>query len=467
MHDLDPTTSAHERPAEDTTSDLVTPMRWFARAFGIAVVAHLAGNRAGWRPGDESWPTALVAVSAVLGALALVLVAAPRRRLLGGTAVLVLVSAWLELPEMGNHWLLVTFVALAVLVSLARDDSWAWLAVTGRWVLLAFYSFAAFAKVNEGFMDPTVSCGVFYANQSLASFGLPTFSTGGVLGALAVAGPVLVELSVPILLLVRRTRTAGVLLALGFHTLISLDFAQHFYDFTAALMMLLLLFAPDDTTADLERRAARASLARSLMLVLAATVVAASVLPLSVTTVVIVRVFGFGLWVAYAAWLIVRVARHGLATTATPMRAGSVATWLIVAGVVANGLTPYLELKTGMGFNMYANLRTVAGESNHLVVRRTMHLSHVQDRLLEVVESDDEGLALYADEGYLIPERNLLDYLARHPSATVVVRDNGAERLLDTSDGEQMSVLETKLQLFRAVDTQDPPRCQPVWLPAR
>ena len=37
--------------------------------------------------------------------------------------------------------------------------------------------------------------------------------------------------------------------------------------------------------------------------------------------------------------------------------------------VVANGLTPYLELKTGYGWNMYANLRTVDGETNHFLVR--------------------------------------------------------------------------------------------------
>ena len=38
--------------------------------------------------------------------------------------------------------------------------------------------------------------------------------------------------------------------------------------------------------------------------------------------------------------------------------------------VVVNGFTPYLELKTGYGWNMYSNLRTVDGESNHLLVRR-------------------------------------------------------------------------------------------------
>ena len=56
------------------------------------------------------------------------------------------------------------------------------------------------------------------------------------------------ELSVPVLLAFTRTRRVGVLLALVFHTIISLDFDQHFYDFTAALVMLLCLFLPETTT---------------------------------------------------------------------------------------------------------------------------------------------------------------------------------------------------------------------------
>ena len=51
-------------------------------------------------------------------------------------------------------------------------------------------------------------------------------------------------------------------------------------------------------------------------------------------------------------------ARHAL-------RVGHVVFLLVPLLVVANGLTPYLELKTGFGWNMYANLRTVDGESNH------------------------------------------------------------------------------------------------------
>ncbi|GAB3035369.1 hypothetical protein GCM10011376_18930 [Nocardioides flavus (ex Wang et al. 2016)] len=394
------------------------------------------------------------------------LVVRPTRTVLAATAVLTLVSLWLELPVTGNHWLVVGFIAVATLLSMTRDDPWAWLSVTGRWILLGFYSFAAFAKLNTGFLDPQVSCGVFYANQSLASFGLPTFDGNSVLGTVAIAGPVLIELSVPILLAFTRTRLAGVLLALVFHTVISLDFSQHFYDFTAALVVLLCLFLPQSTLERLDVGIHDSPRLKVALVTVASIVVTASLLPPVPTAFATVKLIGFGAWVLVAAWIIWQVARDGLGPAPLPMRIpGSVASAL-VALVVANGMAPYLELKTAVGFNMYANLTTVAGETNHLLVPGTLHLRDVQDDLLTVVRSDAEELDIYAREGYLVPEPNLQDYLARHPGVSVVVAEGSGERTLDEDEAVELPLLVRKFLTFRAVDSQDPPRCQSAWLPA-
>lgn len=445
---------------------MVASWRWFARTFGIAVVAHLAGNPVGWRGNEFGASLPLLVASALLGALAVLLIVRPARLALGTTAAMVLATLWLELPVTGSHWVLMGLVAVAVLASLAVRDPWAWFSVTGRWILLGFYSFAAFAKLNTGFLDPSTSCGVFYANQTLASYGISTFDGDSLVGTLAIAGPVMTELSVPVLLAFGRTRRAGVLLALVFHSIISLDLDQHFYDFTAVLVVLLCLFLPESTTSDLERRAARRSPVHVVAVVTAGVLVAASLLPPTLPTIVVLRLLAFVVWAPLAGWLIVRVARAGIGPAPLPMRLRGVASWVVVAVVIANGLTPYLEVKTATGFNMYANLVTVAGETNHLVARRTLHLSEVQDDLLEVIASNDPDLGRYAEEGYLLPERNLLDYLASHPDTSVVVRDEAGERTLDGSDGVAVPLVVTKLLAFRAVDEQDPPRCQSRWLPA-
>jgi hypothetical protein len=442
------------------------PWRWFARTFGIAVVAHLAGNPPTSRPPEGVWPTALIAVSAVLGLLAVVLIVRPSRPVLGAVAALVLASVWIEAPFLSNHWLLAGFVAVAVLASLLRRDPWPWFSVTGRWILLGFYCFAAFAKLNTGFFDPAVSCGVFYANQSLGSFGAPTIPHDSPVAMLTIVGTVMTEMSVPILLAFTRTRRIGVLLALTFHTIISLDYDQHFFDFTAVLVMLLCLFLPESTLAGLEARAARRSLGFTLGVSICVLVVISSVAPPTTLTADVLRLLPFVGWIPFAVWLIVTIARGGLGPSSVPMRLPGPVAWVLVGLVIANGLTPYLELKTATSFNMYANLVTVAGESNHVVVRRTLNLTDVQDHLLTVIETDDAALQRYAEDGYLIPERNLLDYLARHPSTSVVVSDQDGQRTLDGTDGARLSVLVQKFLLFRAVDVHEPPRCQAGWLPA-
>jgi len=448
------------------TNQMSPSMRWFARTFGLAVVAHLVGNPVGWRSDQFGGSPVLVAVSAALGAVAILLLLRPSRMALATTATLSLLSLWLELPVTGNHWLLVGFVAAATLLSLGTRDPWAWLSVTGRWILLGFYSFAAFAKLNSGFLDPEVSCGVFYANQSLGSFGLPTFGSDSILATAAVAAPVMIELSVPVLLAFERSRRAGVILALAFHTVISFDFAQHFYDFTAALVVLLCLFLPERTLERLEGLIQASPRLQVGIATVASIVVAASLLPPSPTTIATVKLIGFAAWVPTSTWIIWGVARDGLARAPLPMRLPGATALLVVGLVVANALTPYLELKTALGFNMYANLVTVAGETNHLVVPGTLHLRDVQDDLLRVVESDVEELDVYAETGYLVPARNLRDYLARHPEASVVVADDSGERTLDGDDGVELPLLLRKFMTFRSVDEQDPPRCQSRWLPA-
>ena len=47
---------------------MVAPWRWFARSFGAAAIAHLAGNPVGWRGDEFGFSPLLVVASALLGA---------------------------------------------------------------------------------------------------------------------------------------------------------------------------------------------------------------------------------------------------------------------------------------------------------------------------------------------------------------------------------------------------------------
>ena len=86
-----------------------------------------------------------------------------------------------------------------------------------------------------------------------------------------------------------------------------------------------------------------------------------SVAPPTTLAADVLRLLPFVAWIPFAVWLIVTVARGGIGPSSVPMRLPGPVAWVLVGLVVANGLTPYLELKTAYGFNMYANLVTVAG----------------------------------------------------------------------------------------------------------
>lgn len=439
----------------------------FARMWGVAVLAHLAGN---WRYGDILPDSSLIGwLLATAGLLATLAIVSPRRWHMFALAVIVPVTVILEAPVLGNHWLLAGFVSVAYLLAAGDFDRFERIA---RVILLVFYGFAAFAKLNTGFLDPQTSCGVFYANQWLMSYGLARVSPVGISGLLASYGSALVELSIPILLVFRRTRTAGVLLAVTFHGVLSLDLSQHFFDFTGVLLPLFVLFLGDgffdrlDGVGDSLRPLSRRILAGVAGLIGAAVTVS-NVTPLSEASAWWLVRGSFWWWTPYlavVAWAAFREAKPA----AVDFKLGAVA-WGLIALVVLNGLTPYLELKTAFGWNMYSNLVTVDGETNHLLIPGTLPLREGHEDLVTIVDSSDPGLAAYATENYLLPWPSFVSYIGAHPDISVSFERDGFRydlpRAGDTNLDEQAQWWWRWFPL-RAVHASEPDRCQPSFLPA-
>ena len=145
--------------------------------WAMATLFHVWANP--WSRGVLSDPSVLGASHVALSLAALVVLCRPRSKLaLGALGALALTTAWVEAPLLGNHWLLAAIVNLALLVVLlvgvhAAGIDRARLAArflpVARWTLLAFYVFAAFAKLNHAFLTPKVSCAVYYGDELLRS----------------------------------------------------------------------------------------------------------------------------------------------------------------------------------------------------------------------------------------------------------------------------------------------------------
>jgi len=461
----------------------------FSVLWALAAVWHLLGNTFA-APG---WAQALLAVGAGLvlwrpGSVGPLTVLA-----LGGV-----LTVWEEAPLLGNHWLLAGFVDLAILIAVAagalrgrwsdRADLAARLFPAARLCLLGFYAFASFAKVNSGFFDRSTSCAVFYFQESTDSVGLASLQLGGAawLQWAVIVGTVVVELSIPVLLMVRRTRHLGVVVGLVFHAVLAVDHSHQFFDFSSVLAPLFVLFLPGSAGTWVAERvgSVRARLAlldeRLPLVVHAGLAVVPAMAGLAVAIELVdadgARELGWWPWQLWAVTGVVVTLRYldqrPPAPVSRSLRPHQAVFLLVPLLVVGNGLTPYLELKTGYGWNMYSNLRTVDGESNHVLVRRTLPLTDEQDDLVRIIGTDDPGLARYARRDYALTWRQLRAYLADHPDVRITY-DRGGARVALRHAADRPELVEPipewreKLQLFRAVDLRSPERCVPTFGPAR
>ncbi|MGH3708626.1 MAG: hypothetical protein ACRDRQ_11090 [Pseudonocardiaceae bacterium] len=462
----------------------------FAFLWAVAALFHVLGP-SGRAVQIFSDPTTLGISHALLAMCALWLLLRPARDLpLVLVVVLGLITAWQEAPVLGNHWLVVALVDLALLLSVLatvrngridRGKLAEMFLPLARWCLILFYSFAAFAKLNSAFFDTAVSCSNFYFDETVRSLGLDaplTVGAGGLAHLLPLVA-VMTELSIPILLLGRRTRIFGVVLGLVFHSLIALDLRHLFIDFSSVLTALFVMFLPVLFAV----RALNFLRGRGAWLMISWVTVAGVVLGAgwigsgSLAAFVFFEgrlLFWYVFDVAVLLGVVMWLAHHGRPNPERLLALpGKEKMWLLVvpALVVLNGLLPYFELRTGYVYTMYSNLRMVDGKSNHLIVRSSFPLANRQANLVKVVASSDQGLGLYATSNYLLPWDSFRAYLAENPDVAVTYERGGQNYVINrTSDYPELVILPPllarKLLAMRAVDGSVEPRCQDAFLPA-
>lgn len=396
--------------------------------WAVGVLVHLLGNPAVAHA--EALPSATGLVPVVLAVLAAGVALRPTSRPAALMAVFgVWVLALVRLPVLANNLVLLGVVGTALVIS--RDHRVAVRAVVRAGA--AAYLFAAFAKYNTAFLDPATSCAPVILDRLVGSWGL-----GPLPRWMADASPVLAlvtESAVGIGLLVPRLRRHAALLGVAFHGLLAYDLGQHFWDFTAALLPIFVAASPEVST-ELARRARRlvpGRVARGLLLPL--TLVAALTgAPVAYAWFILAGhvVWLLGGTVLVLGWVVVHVVLRPWGDAADDVPVGWPAgVAVLVALVVANGLTPYTQVKTGYGWNMYSNLRVVDDVTNHLVVP-AIDLRGDHDDLLAVVDASDEGIAAYADTDALLPRVQLEDWVARTPGASVTATSpDGATVRLD------------------------------------
>ncbi len=490
-------TAAHRpvdaSPGVPGLGDAAAQLSLFGFMWAMAVIVHVVAN-----------PTALFALrdgeligftEGLLAAAAVALVLRPHdRRLLAGVGVLQLVSIWLGAPVVGNHWLIAGLIGAALVAAIAhagwRGDRSAEglmrrFAPVARITFLVAYGFVAFGKLNPAFLDPVTSCAVRFTGDLTGRLGFTADELAGAGWARAIPLGVLgIEIVIPVMLAMRRTRHAGVVLALAFHLVVGLDPDRHFWDFSATLAPIYVLFLPAGFAADLRRRVQgwtdrvdlRSAVALAVTMLLAHGVVQPPGLSYE-----LFRLGRYLVWLVYGVATLVLVVRW-LARERPPSPSGllrPLAPALLVVPLIAfaNGLTPYLEVKTAFGFNMYANLHVSGGETNHYLLPGTAPVDGRGGDLVTIVDSDDPGLRVYAtadaaDATWRVAWTELRSYVSSRPGTSLIYERDGQVHALERADLDPrlvapVGLLDRKLRPLRAVDPDGHPACQDRWGPAR
>jgi len=424
-----------------------------------------------------------------LVAAGLLLIAKPESAtvLLAFAAVQV-VDWFFEPTVMGGHFLLLASVNASILVTgtwmlatgrLRTDDGPALLNTAApalRMELIVVYLVATLHKLNLDFLDPGTSCVAVLLRetneQALPLRFLPRVPDG--LVRPAIHATLFVEAAIPLLLWLRRGRTAGIGLALLFHSLLSSGPRNGFSAFAIVIFPLLVLFATEASAQRLVDAAVRlrdgspASPASRFRPVLAGL----ALILVSVTSdrLGMYRLFPF--WITLdlllLAFFVGEMRRHpGDVGDPSPglFDVESAALAVMPSLLLASSLSPYLGLKTEGSFAMFSNLRTEGPHPNSLVVPGEAKLFGLQDDLVEVKETSVAELRPFVRRGVRLPFFHLRSLLTPHPGGSVVFVRDGREIRIDRVDRHPdllppVPGWQRRLLPFRAVDTEGPQRCR-------
>jgi hypothetical protein len=432
-------------------------------SIAVAALLHVWGNPLPLQGSASFTPHLRFATTVVMALAACWCLARPGRvRSLDVLCGVVVLKTLTDLPVVPNHQLLLALLSLCWMLSRSVNprrpaEVPASFLQAARWTFVIAYGFAAFAKLNTAFLDPEVSCATLLLGSLRAAWtgdaSLSPATAGGAIGL-----TLLIELSVPVLLISRRTRVLGIVLATLFHGALALDPVRHFYDFSAVVLVGVVCFLPSGA---MQRWSELYLRTRSLPSALRGALVVAAIaltvlLGLQRVSFVEAWLVALLLLAALSVSVIWTAIRGPADHTASPVSARGLrillATPVAIALVV--GASPYLELRNVTAWNMYSNLRTADGDTNHLLLRRTLPLSDsLSDR---VIPLDGDPLT---DE---LPRRALYAQLLMDgPGSSAPVIDGGQERIITYQEARtDMGPFQSRLHRLGAVSVEGPEPCR-------
>ncbi|MDF1659552.1 MAG: HTTM domain-containing protein [Verrucomicrobiales bacterium] len=275
-----------------------------------------------------------------------------------------------------------------------------------RAAVVIMYVWAVVQKLNWDYFNADVTCAGQLHREINAYFGsilpeAPWALVGAAIGSLVF------ELGIPLLLIYKRTRFIGFVVAVGFHLWLSIHPAAGIYSFSSLILAFLLLFMPlswgEEMQALWNRQLAwlgKGEIDRGrkrakwiVIGVFFVTLITQGVLYLTIARsyevfdkanrIGFFAFFAWGLWIGGCYLIAGWKARPRSEDLPSKLKVSFV--WIGLIPVLLNGVQPWIGGRTQTSFSMYSNLRS-EGEGNHMFLER-IDLLDLQVDMVEVVQS--------------------------------------------------------------------------------
>jgi hypothetical protein len=453
----------------------------FAVLWAIAALFHMAHSSVF----DEQLNFALLTLCAFFVIL---------RPSLGSFVALIflqLFDAIFRMPFTTNHWIFTAFVNITFLqvfmfymirhrtFQVKGGDLFKTFARLVRIEVIILYFFAVFHKLNTGFFSLETSC----ATDLLKAQHLEMIiGNNQFLYSANAYFTIIVELSIPVMLCFRKTRTLGVLVGLFFHSVLSYSTYNAFYDFSAMMFAAYFLFLGPGFTSSLYEipksfiplkrsflknfSTARLWLAASAILIL---LVAMYLLNKRLNTFHSVHLYFFA--TAYSLVYTICLIRYMYVAKPYQTLLRSNSTWthwsffIVPVIIFLNGTSPYLGLKTENSFAMFSNLRTEGGKTNHYLVPANVQLFDYQHEVVEIISSSDPGLQALATSNKAMVLFEFRNYVHGRKPEAIQYTLNGERHNFSSTEKSSWEALGknpyilTKLMKFRPFSPEGPQPC--------
>ncbi|WP_244426669.1 HTTM domain-containing protein [Sinorhizobium sojae] len=348
--------------------------------------------------------------------------------------------------------------------------------IVARALLAIMYFYGIFHKINTDFLDPTVSCAVGLYVPLARPFGLEDNLFGRYL---AIYATFIIEGIAIISLYWKRYFAVGFILALVFHYIIPISAYSWYMDFSSLVFALYVLSIPKPASHMLygislkvaNRLRENYGRIGTIFPGLALMLIAAAIVML-LTLVFPERSFEM---VVHSVWILVWAVVGGAAMVVLTyvalenlpcenVAAPRAPAWIyVVPGLFfLSCLSPYVGLKTESSINMFSNLHTEAGRTNHLLFTKPPYLFDYQNEVVKVVDSSKEFWVRQSQAGNHHILHDLKLWLRWKPEAWVTYEKDGAivTRATAASLADEMpNLLERKLLIFKLVDFSRPKVC--------